>query len=63
MVLAVLGLPELIYQGLYGFWRRPDKAETPQMAHLLPVGVVETARQRKRLSLMVILESIAYSVR
>jgi hypothetical protein len=43
VVFAVLGLAQLLDQALYGFGGRSYEAETAQMAHLLPLLIVQSA--------------------
>lgn len=41
MVFAILGLPQLVDQELYAVWRGSEEGQTPQVAHLFSVLVVE----------------------
>ena len=41
MIFAILRIPKLVDKELYPIRRRSHKAQTPQMAHLLPIFIVD----------------------
>ena len=45
MVFAVLGLSKFVDEELYAVWRRSEKADTAQMAHLFAILVTEAVRE------------------